>query len=758
MKKLNVIEFDIPILTRDTKLSLYNFGQKLLRLCNSMIVAHPHTMLHSTILLTSPAPFVYRQGNKIRLYSILAPNKNIELGQELNSDALILPFTENSIVMLSQQSTLARVIAVSSSGEFEYSNLEHVKYIMPQGLFSYIIDTKNRLLFAKELSHIEHIMNCQRVEYAEFKSIKLIICYNQDEKSVILSDGLYGDVYEFQGNNFEHIINATWYYNTMAFNTDRGTYLAGFDHKRKFLYETSYHIENPVHVYNGVFLGKAGNYLALYNAEKDELKILSLKASAHTKVWPCEEIAAIVEKDGVMLLDLESEKILKLRKVAHDIVLASSRLLLLNKNKLSIYALNKVKNTFTIEMLYEGPSALVSCTGNSNKEVVCVDILGRIIVLPIDDVLRIQPRIHKCRCAPYPSMLTLLYIPGYPLKIVPSEGIHITFQRYNAITSEIIIKTVQKYPITLNMVIYGIVNAKERSIELQPSFPFRASSAKVYYIEKLTLINNTPIVCNKEVKHALKKCLETLLFASKDSFPALCVDESASSEDFKEEVIEPSLVIVKNIVKVDVHPIVDLKRRIICFYPPTLQNIELKLEVFCKSQILTLESGCIKLDGDCDFLTMTITARSRDGDCENRVPMHYNIEAELFHHDVPEALMEQGVLYKLVLPHICVAIPSAKIIYDSDLQLHAVIKNLCHNLALTILMQNSAYILTPGSEKALTLSISLDDIIRGGKVIGVIEPVKASVLMFPINLPYLLWLAHQVALKISASIGLGLRR
>uniref|UniRef100_A0A7J3Z6V6 Uncharacterized protein n=1 Tax=Ignisphaera aggregans TaxID=334771 RepID=A0A7J3Z6V6_9CREN len=751
---MNVVEFDFPVLTRNTKLLVYQFGQRLLRLLDNSIVAHPHIMLHSSIPFISPAPFAFRQGNNIKLYSILAPGKHIELSWRPEDDLSVLPFTDSSIIVFAQSHSLARVISINSSGEFEYSDQELVKHVMPQGLFSYIVDFKNRLLLAKNPSSTELITKCHRVEYVETKGIKALTCHVKDSKAVILSDGLYGHFYEFQNNEFESLIGVTWQRNTIALHTSTRTLLIGSSGKKRFLYETEYRIENPIHLYDDVFVGVVANKLAFYDAYKDKLKIIGLQTPNCVKTCSTQGIVAIAKNGGVILLDVDHMRFAELKKTAQNIALVNSRLLLLGNSKVAVYEVSKSDKALVVEELYEGPSALMNCTEASDKEIVCVDFLGRISILHANSVLKALPRVYKCRSTPCSSLLAIPYAPGYPLKIAPSEGIHIAFQRYNSMVTEVIAETRQRPGFLLNITLHGIVGKEEDTVRLQPSTRSRIGTPRAYVIRRLVLLNNTPLVCDKEVELPLKKCLKTLLLASELHSSTICLDEVRPVEGAEPSIAQYMLIIVERVEKVDVRPLINIEEETICFYPPALQDIELSLEVLCKSRVLTLESGCMKLCGGCDYLAMIIVARMRNRGCENRVVVHHNIVAELQQRDAPTALLERGVAYKLTLPYTCIAIASAKIVYDNHLQLHVLVKNSCSNVASTILVYNHADIVAPNSERILSIPINLEDIIRGEKALGVAEPAKASILVFPISLPHLLHLAHQIALKISASIGL----
>jgi hypothetical protein len=753
MKEINVVEFDAPILMGSTKLFVYQFNQKLLRLFNDNIVVHPHIMLYSTTLLISPTPFAFKQGNTIKLHSILAPRKVFELSQRLEEVSMVLPFTDNSIAIYSPLSTSAKIILVNSSEEFEHHDLEFVKYIVPQGLFSYIVDTENRLSIAKDFSDVEFLAKCHDVRYAELEGVKLLTCHVGNSKTVVLSDGLYGHVHEFQDNDFGSVINVTMLHNTIALHTDAGTILISFDNGKDLLYRTSYRIESPMHLYDGIFIGRIANHLALYDADKNRLKILSIQASNHVKVYPQEGIIAVMRKDGVTLLGIDYEKFVEIKKTVQGIALVNSKLLLLTNGKLAVYELSKTSESLIAEELYEEPTTLVNCSEASDREIICTDILGRIIIAHGDRILKATPRIHKLRNSSHISVLLSSYTPGYPLKIVPCECSHIAFQRYNAITSEIIAETKQSPNFHLNLMLHGIIGREEKVIGLQQTAKTRNS--RNHIIQRLVLLNNYPLTCNREVEHSLKECLKTLLLASELHSSAICVaNEMMFNKDNELDTMEYLLVAVEEIEKVDMHPLVDWKRRTVCFYPPTLQDVDLRLEVFCGSHILTLESGCMKLDKECNYLAMAITARIRNEKCEQRIMLRCNTVAELRRGETSAALFEQDIVYKLVLPNTCIAISYAKIVYRDYLQLHVAMKNQCTNVVPTILAHGYSDIIAPNSEKAFVIPINLDDIIRGGRAIGIAEPTKVSVLMFPINLSQLLQSAHQIALKISATIGL----
>ena len=752
-KAVNVVELlsDSSLASRIATLvnsiTVYRDSQKLVRFYGKDLIVHPYTVVHSSTPIISLTPFAFRAGNKVVIYSPVTQHRlDIDLNNSENLD--IVPITSNGIAIVSKSLPGAKVLTIGSEKGFKEHRLENAVYIIPQDLFSYVITVDGTLYRASELLELEAEAKCEKVRYIENSRLRAAICLSKDSVITMVSDGVYGECFKLPKTRVPSVNGITQGFGSIALHGDSSTLILSFKNRKRFEHIAPYRIEHPTQLYDNIFVGFVGENLAIYDADKERLTITSFRECKQVKVSPQRGLIADICKGFVALLNIDNYSHVVIPREADNVMLLDSYLILQRRTKLTIYELAEDDR---IRLLIDIPTALTTCGEIDDNKVLCIDTLGRLVITSIESLIELEPQLLLLSSKEGEvTALIKFYTPGYPLKIVPDNNVHVTFQRYDSTTTEISIKGEKNIPQRLSIALQGVVKKLETTVVLPSSdeLPGKIYSKR---IPKLLLVNEVPLTCNNNAESSIKRCLKSLSQVSGDvaSISILCIDSEAR------EKTEHKSILIENIEAINIKPIVNAKQGMICIDMLGKAGADIQLEAICKNGATIKGLNCIEITDNCEnpILILTLRLHKENDACTTSIPIHIDEAITIIEQNTYEAITKQKASYNIILPSKCIDVKSAEVVYDSGLKLRIAFENKCMNVAVTVIGEGISILLEPNSRKLISIAIDVIDAVLGWKKLTAIEPAKIFVIKVPIPLQQLLHTAHQAALKLLAITG-----
>ncbi len=750
MKHSIAIELGESVLTRNSKLVLYSHQWNLLRILDPALISHPHIMLYSNILLFSNAPFIQKHSEKLRVYSIALEKNEKSFHFNLQNYEEILTYTDNSCILVSQNQREARILQFHVNGTVDEYIIEKPDYILPQGIYSYVVKNQGSLAIVKNPTQPEEIMKCKRVIYKEMNGYKILQCITSDNVLLIISDNLYGYAHDYKGDDFT-ITDVYMGLNTITINSLNRTMLINFSKNGAYIYELPHPLRNATFIDDNVVLGTIDNNLVLYNTKRNSFKILR-KIDSETSIYMDIASGYVILKNNekIELMDLKNDFLISMKTSAKDAIVSDSKLFLLSNNRVAIYTIETVSKKINIEKLYEAPTTLVHCINADSKNILCIDLLGRLLRIDVKYLFSYKPAFLKLRSDQGLAILLKSFTPGYPIKIFPSENVHIRFKRLSTISTKASIFTDSRKKLTLNVTVHGVIDSIEKCLKINyEKFEFYFQKPKI--IEDVLILNGFPIVCNEKLRHSIRKCIEDMQrISSLDAIMTCLIDENKE----KGFVALHQLVFMNRIHFVNIAPSINFENDTICIdNVNSLKHADVKLKILCSNKLYTIDNGCLKL-GDCEYVKLLLTVKPLNDECLIEIPIQHNTSLNIELHEKSSATFSHGLSHKVLLPTSCGVVKSSRVIYRNGFLLEVVIANECDNIALTVLLPTQSFIVMPHSEKIVEEPINGDDIVRGHKDLAILEPCGAKLVMFPFDLSKAIAFIHGIALKISAITGL----
>ena len=752
-KAVNVVELlsDSSLASRIAtivnSITVYRDDQKLVRFYGKDLIVHPYTVIHSSIPIISLTPFVFREGNKVVIYSPVTRHRlDIDLNNSENFD--VAPITSNGIAIVSKSLPGAKVLTIGSEKGFEEHRLENVVHVIPQDLFSYVITDDATLYRVSELLELEAEAKCEKVHYIENSRLRAAICLSKNDVIAIVSDGVYGECFKLPETLVPSVNGITQGFGSIALHSDSSTLILSFKNRKRFEHIAPYRIERPTQLYDNIFVGFVGENLAIYDASKERLTITSFRECKQVKTSPQRGYVAVACKGFAALLNIDNYSHVIIPREADNVMLLDSYLILQRHTRLTIYELAEDDR---IRLLIDIPTALASCGEVDDSKVLCIDTLGRLVIASIESLIELEPQLLLLSSKEGEvTALIKFYAPGYPLKIIPGNNVHVTFQRYDSTTTGISIKGEKNIPQRLSIALQGVVKKLETTVMLSGSdeLPEKIYSKR---IPKLLLVNEVPLTCNSDAESSIKKCLKSLSQVSGNvaSISILCIDSEVR------EKTEYKSILIENMEAINIKPIVNAKRGMICIDMLGKASADIQLEAICRNGVTIKGLNCIEIPDNCEnpILILTLRLPKENNTCTISIPIHIDEAIAIIEQNTYEAITKQKASYNIILPSKCIDVKSAEVVYDSGLKLRAVFENRCMNVATTVIGEGISILLEPNSRKLISIAIDIADVVLGWKKLTAIEPAKIFVIKVPIPLQQILHAAHQAALKLLAITG-----
>jgi hypothetical protein len=752
-KAVNVIELlsDSSLASRIATLVnsiiVYRDGKKLVRFYGKDIIVHPYMAVYSSAPIISLTPFVFRAGSKVVIYSPVTRHRlDIDLNNSENFD--IVPFTSNGIAIISKSLPGAKVLTIDGKKGFEEHRLENAVYVIPQDLSSYVITADGTLYRASELLELEAEAKCEKVHYIENSRLRAAICMSKDNVITMVSDGVYGEYFELPKTRVPSVNGITQGFGSIALHSDGSTLILSFKNRKRFEHIVPYRIERPTQLYDNIFVGFVSENLAIYDASKEKLTITSFRECKQVKVSPQRGCIAVACKEFVALLNIDNYSYVVIPREADSVMLLDSYLILQRHTRLTIYELVEDDRT---RLLIDIPTALTSCGEVDGSKVLCIDTLGRLVIASIESLIELEPQLLLLSSKEGEvTALIKFYTPGYPLKIVPGNNVHVAFQRYDSATTEISIKGEKNIPQKLSIELQGVVKKLETTVMLPGS---DEPPGKIYIrrIPKLLLVNEVPLTCNSSAESSIKKCLKSLSQVSGGtaSISILCIDSEARGKT------EYKSILVENVEAINIKPIVNAKQGMICIDMLGKADADILLEAICRNGVTIKGLNCIEITDNCEnpIIILTLRLRKENDTCTTSIPIRIDEAVAIIEQNTYEAIAKQKASYNIILPSKCIDVKSAEVVYDSGLKLRIMFENRCMNVAATVIGEGISILLEPNSRKLISIAIDAIDAVHGWKKLTAIEPAKIFVIKVPIPLQQILHTAHQAALKLLAVTG-----
>lgn len=753
MKQATIIELGEPAITSSCKLTLYSHKWNLVRVFDQNLISHPHIMLYSDLLLFSNAPFIRRYGDKARVYSIALDKRGEGFQLDLKSYNGISTYTEDSSILLPLRGSVARVLQFRIDGTVNEYDIEKPHYILPQGDHSYVVKSRNILAIARSPTSIDEITQCKNVFYRDYNGYKMLQCVSNDENTLVVSDGLYGYTLQYRKRGFA-IESASMGLNTVVFSSQRMSLLVHFSRRGEEVYEIPFKLDDAVFIDDDTCLGRANNKLVLYNPNRDLLRILK-DVDRRTSIYhdALHGYIALKNDNGIELIDVNNNLLLSIKMPAKDVVLVDSKLVLLNRNRVIVYGIEGNDKRIRLEKLRESSTTLVHCIAADPHNILCIDLLGRLVKLSVRGLLDSIPKMHVLRSDKGVVALLKLFSPGYPIKLWPSDNLNLELKKLDAYSTIVSIKDSLRGRAILTVGANGVVDSLEKTLKTFGE-KHEVEIEKTLVFDLITALNGAPLVCSEGLRKSLMKCLNRALAQESHKNSVLtCFVDVDQVEDY---VKNHQMVFINKVRYVDIEPEIRTETNSLCLNSvqmPYLKDVDIGIEVLCDDKIYTLNSGCIKLD-ECNYIKVFIYAKQMKDGCVVEVPIRYEAKIHTKFYDGTSIVVQRGLGYHILIPMRCYSIESSRIVYKDGLKLEVVARNRCRDFALTMVLSDRHMVIPPETETAVETPLDIDDIIRGYKELVVIEPSGPKLVVFPLELGSLLGVAHKITLKISALTGL----
>ncbi|MEL9939436.1 MAG: hypothetical protein QW348_00740 [Ignisphaera sp.] len=753
MKQATIIELGEPAITSSCKLTLYSHKWSLVRVFDQNLIAHPHIMLYSDLLLFSNAPFIRRYGDKARAYSIVLDKRGERFQLDLKSYTSISTYTEDSSILLPLRGDMARVLQFRIDGTVNEYDVEKPHYILPQGDHSYVVKSRNILAIARSPTTIDEITQCKNVFYRDYNGYKMLQCVSNDENILVVSDGLYGYSLQHRKRGFT-VESASMGLNTVVFSSQRMSLLVHFSRRGEDVYEIPFKLDDTVFIDDNTCLGRINNKLVLYSPNNDSLKILK-NVDRGTSIHhdALHGYIALKNDNEIELIDVDNNLLLSIKMPAKDVVLVDSKLILLNRNRIIVYSIETNDKRIRLEKLRDAPTTLVHCIAADSHNILCIDLLGRLLKLDVRSLVNSIPKMQVLRSDKGIVALLKLFSPGYPIKFWPSDNLNLELKKLDAYSTMVSIKDGLRNKAILTVRANGVLDSLEKTLKAFWE-THEVEIEKPLVFDLITALNGTPLACNESLRKSLMKCLNKAPAQEnhKNSILTCFVDVTQAEDSVKRH----QMVFINKVRYININPEIRAETNSLCLANaqiPDLKGVDIGIEVLCDDKLYTLNSGCVKIDG-CNYIKMLVYAKLTKDGCVVEVPISYDAEIHTNFYDGSSIVVRRGLGYHILIPVRCYSIESSRIVYKDGLKLEVVARNRCRDTALTIALSDRRIIIPPETEIAVETPLDIDDIIRSYKELVVIEPSGPKLIVFPLELGSLLGVAHKITLKVSALTGL----
>ncbi|MEM0026799.1 MAG: hypothetical protein QXT53_02505 [Ignisphaera sp.] len=753
MKHIAIIELGESVITRSCRLTLYSHKWNLVRVFDQNLVSHPHIVFYSDLLLFSNAPFICRYGDKARVYSIVLDKKSEGFQLDLKEYSRILTYTEDSSILLSPRGNMAKILQFRNNGTVNEYDVEKPYYILPQGDHSYVVKNRDILAVAKNPTTMDEITQCKNVFYQDSSNYKVLQCVSDDENIFIVSDGLYGYSIQYKKSGFI-IESANMGLNTIVFNSPRMSLLVHVSKKEENIYETPFKLDDALFIDDDACLGRINNKLVLYNPNRDSLRILARvdrRANIYNDVL--HGYIALKNDSGIELIDINNNSLISIKASAKDIVLIDSNLILLNKNRIIVYSIETTDKKIRLEKLRDSPTTLVHCIATDSNNILCIDVLGRLIKLNVRYLLNSRPKIRELRSGKDVAVMLRPFSPGYPIKFWPGGNLHFELRHLDAYSTIVLIKDGLKDKTILTTTANGIVDSLEKTLKISRE-KHEVDTQKALIFDLVTVLNGIPLVCNEDLRKSLMECLKKLLPQENHKNTMLtCFADATRTEDSLKHY---QMVFINKARYITINPKIEAETNSLCLTNlqiPNLKDINIGIEILCDDKLYDVSNSCIRID-KCNYIKVFVYAKPAKDNCIIEVPIRYEVKVYTKFYDGSTTMMQHGLGYSLLIPVKCYNIKSSNIVYKGNLMLKVMTKNKCRDIALTIILSDKHVVIPPETERVVETPLNIDDVLRGYKELAIIEPSGPKLILFPIELSSLLSLAHKTALKVSALTGL----
>lgn len=340
------------------------------------IVAEPHgyITLYSIVLDYSSNPY-----HKI-------PCNNCKAVVLDRSSALIMDVTTGKSV---------KVVRASIDKGIHITNVDNIdidiRYVHPLTTHAIYISnngTVYKLNVTEDSIYFEPRNQCIKLYHSNNFHKTSLCVYDSSLSEIFISNKIYGTSLRLDSfHDYENIKDVRGYIiNNVGSIEINGERSYVYDLKSMSLMSVIHRFKPLSLLNNNNILGILnGNIMALYDIEKNILRKVTRIAFNKLKDLDVNESlnSALVVYEGLVYIFNFTDNFVYLRLNAENIysaTLADTILLLFKKNCIDVYSVDLSHNGIYLEKLSSIPRYFVKCKSLTDKNIVCVDILGRIII------------------------------------------------------------------------------------------------------------------------------------------------------------------------------------------------------------------------------------------------------------------------------------------------------------------------------------------------------------------------------------------
>ncbi|MEM1541563.1 MAG: hypothetical protein QW101_01835 [Ignisphaera sp.] len=784
-----IIEFKKKLIDpQNLDIKLYKTSRYvLLELKSTTLHLHPPILYdkYSEEIDIALTPFIVAEPHGyITLYSIASdhfsnpyykiPCNNCKAIVLDKSSALITDITTNKSIKVVRGS-IDKGIHV-----FDVDSIDiDIRYMHP--LINHAIYVSNdrtlyKLNVTEEGIYFEPRNQCNKLYHSNnYHRISLCVC-DSSLSEIFISNKIYG--MNLRSNAFRDYENTKYIRGYMINNVGS----IEIDNERNYVYDLkSMSLVDVVHGFkplslleNNIILGISnGNIMALYDIEKKILRKVARIDVNKLKDFDVNENmnSILVVYEGFVYVFNLMNNLVYLRLKAENVysaTLVDTFLFIFKKNCIDVYSVDLNHNGIYLEKLSSIPRYLVKCRPLTDKSVVCIDILGRII---IDKAENIASKYNIKSTVLRKNYGKSIYMRGYITSILLNRNFA-SLTRFHKVDAFSVIadgESIENYiptpckPYTSDYIDNSRQNTSLYFQSIPKVYKLLVIDEYVIPIEASNVDNNLNFLTILwKTEHIERRIGYDATNFRK--FIRLLKEGYTVFLSSKGRDIDFGFAIDRsNIENINLANFLEIENNLLC----VLENFSefkdvldpVNLLVVCTNTLLEQKGNmCVDLTPCEKVLYFDIEFKINDARKHIIIPPYKILE---FRTSIEEHSNRIHVKYAYGVPHIsipkkCIDLINPRLTLNNKLCLELGIVNHCENVGTTIVTsRGTVEYIQPSTQKNLKIDVDLYDLVGSNLQLVAYESTgRISNYMIPINLREIFRRAYANALKLSKVLGI----
>ncbi len=772
----------------------------LLRLIGTYLISHPQlTYSYDGFPFISSAPFIYRHRESTYAYNTIMDQYMLDPLRLNYSDCIAYPLnTSSSIIINSMNIPLCMALSSIDEG-LEFKAVDGVE--MPIDVYSigfdnYVVFLDNgyrvfkAILNSSSIEFIDH-RNCKYLSLLKYSHYKALICHNNTDTSITISDGVYGIEFLLDKNVLVPPDTLFYLHINIAYIKlyDGGIIAYCNNNLNKCeTIELNKHFRPLALLSNDNILGFMKNSLTLYPIdEKKEWHLISIKPENvySISIDPYKNFAVLSTTNNLYLLDLNEQSLISIPSKKKALGYVSGNYMVLLKGSIIEVFFIESSDNIHIERIISSHSYLVRCSSIGRGIIACIDRAGRIAFIDLKYIDHyVNQHYYLLRNNSGNISIAVPDIAPYtPLKFEGYRELPYNIYRIDSLRSIINITMDNRFTETHTVPLYAqgllrehrVFISSGRGIKIHSKKPPKVLPPKMYIINmasssKIVIPLNSLNEAMEGKSILLIKDDEVARGIFRDGTIKFDRDFTISMNDLMyitdkfDDIILGQAIKPLSISTINVNNTVRIISNLesngirICIDAISQGDVDIGIsgiEAICSDRVIRSSSSCIDV-GTCNDILMILVKIALDklGKDVITIPLQYDRKVYIKSIDGVNIHFNKFLYPKIEIPHKCTHLDNTYLSYDNGLKTYINIINKCSDLPVYLISPNFSYSIEPTKTFKLVLPFGLDEIIRGYINFVTIEPSGIKSVYIDIPLKNIIAYTHRIALKIAALLGI----